>query len=211
MFYIKPQTSEKPTANHSHLHKVTSPTAPKPNFAPAQSQIPRKQVFGKVPVAGTDVSIDTSVVNSFLQAVNASNGQNGQNGPVRNSSHLFKPQISPKTPPAQCEFNHLGLRKVNSTESPVANKVKCFNKETVQNRESDEHVTLRPKISAEKPKKELFERSSSQEEKRWRTRYEDAEKKRKEMLAESQKGKFLSFGGEISLKGYQHCVGSLEV
>lgn len=204
MFYVKSpinnSTMNKQTVipNHSSLHKTNSNN-------PSQSQIPRKQVpTGRIQITGTDVSIESSVVSSFLKSVNAkesssnSNPQPKPNSPVQpvlNSSHLYKTQqnikvnqTSPETTPA---FNHLGLKKtpVNS----VLNKIKNFDNNCVNNDkkvEKEETVVLRTRSNPLENKIESTNRTSDLEDKKWKAKYEEAEKRRKELLTESQKCKF---------------------
>lgn len=194
MFYQKVQQTngEKATnhvPNNSHLHRMT---IGKPNV---QSHIPKKQLFGQIPGNDADVAVASSVVSSFLQAINAKeNGVGLQKAPPSPpKSNLYKTQHTVKLNSGQSEpaINHLGLRKVNGSESAVANRVRNFN--TPDRDESD--VVLRRKSAFENKKetvngcKSALERTDTSNDMNWKMKFDEAERRRKELLTESQKCK----------------------
>lgn len=138
-------------------------------------------------ISGTDVSIESSVVSNFLKSVSAKENGNGSSAqPVKNSSHLYKPPPKPLSEPPI--VNHLGLKKVNNS---VLNKVKELNKNC------DEQVVLRTKSEPLPEPPSAFRTSTDDQ---YKSKYEEAERRRKELLTESQKLKREKSGLEQRLK-----------
>lgn len=168
MFYVNSGMNKQFTPNPSHLHRSpgTAVTTGQP------SQIPRKVSVGKLEITGTDVAIEKSVVNTFLQSVNA-------NMPARNSSHLYKSQHT------------LKLSEPNVTNISES-RVKALSSEFNRNSEMTEKstVVMRPKHPDRKPFGEIVRReANSSSDETWKAKYDEAEKRRKEWLTESQKRK----------------------
>lgn len=177
-------------SNVSHLQKVTSPS----HGIPSQSQIPKKLT------SPTESSLNHSIVNSFLNSVNA------RENSTRNNGQMFKSHQTLKlsTPSSDSSTNQFGLRRVNGSESAVQNRVKNFNREEPENvvvyrtkSTTDRNrafgttlttsTTTTPPPSSQQSRAETPERNFLSDDRKWKAKYEDAERRRKEMLSESQK------------------------
>ncbi|KAK6632845.1 hypothetical protein RUM43_012584 [Polyplax serrata] len=172
--------------NASHLHKVTTTS----HGIPTQSQIPKK-LNGDPPLNG-------SIVNSFLHSVSTRENPSAarSNGQAVFKTHqtlrLSTPSNETSTPSS---LNQFGLRRANGSESAVQNRVRNLNRESLKNgvEEPESVVVYRTKTTADRsrvytpPKAETPEKSFLTEDTKWKAKYEDAEKRRKELLSESQR------------------------
>lgn len=175
--------------NASHLHKVTTTS----HGIPTQSQIPKK-LNGDPPLNG-------SIVNSFLHSVSTRENPSAarSNGQAVFKTHqtlrLSTPSNETSTPSS---LNQFGLRRANGSESAVQNRVRNLNRESLKNgvEEPESVVVYRTKTTADRsrvyttPKAETPEKSFLTEDTKWKAKYEDAEKRRKELLSESQRCKY---------------------
>lgn len=180
--------------NVSHLHKVS-------HNIPTQSHIPKK--YGSAKIGEGDASLNNSVVNSFLHSVNSRENSAKNNNQTFRSQHTLK--LSSSTNNEQ-NANHFGLRRVNGSESAVQNRVKTLNRNSVEEPESV--VTYRNKSTTDRrvfgtPKVETSDRDSLVDDKKWKVKFEEAEKKRKELLSESQKCKCLT---QVIIVNLKQCI-----